>query len=99
MEVNPRVWGSIFQSIAAGINFPVFAVRLALGEEITGFEKGRVGVRTMCLLNEMRVMISSIFCLGRTIIKDLLQVPFSPIKFDIFSIKYPLPFLYVSRYG
>jgi len=92
MEVNPRVWGSIFQSIAAGINFPVLAVRLALGEDITGFEKGRVGVRTMCLLNEMRVMISSIFHLRWTIIEDLLQAPFFPIKFDIFSIKDPLPF-------
>lgn len=34
MEVNPKFWGSLDLAIAAGVNFPVDTVRLALGESL-----------------------------------------------------------------
>lgn len=35
IEINPRFWGYIGFSIQAGINFPVIAARLALGEDLS----------------------------------------------------------------
>ena len=44
MEVNPRFWGSLQLAIDAGVDFPWYLVRLALGEEVNPVREWRVGV-------------------------------------------------------
>jgi predicted ATP-grasp superfamily ATP-dependent carboligase len=36
IEVNPKVWGTTELSIAAGVDFPRYLCKVALGEEVTG---------------------------------------------------------------
>lgn len=45
MEVNPKFWGSLDLAIAAGVNFPVETVRLALGEPLEPQRDYAVGLR------------------------------------------------------
>lgn len=45
MEVNPKFWGSLDLAIAAGVNFPVDTVRIALGETLEPQLDYAVGLR------------------------------------------------------
>jgi len=45
MEFNPKFWGSLILSIKSGVNFPLYAVRMALGEDfkpVLKYKKGLV---------------------------------------------------------
>lgn len=47
IEVNPRLFGGLFQVIASGIDYPWLLYRLALGEDISSdIEEAKLGVRT-----------------------------------------------------
>ncbi len=93
IEVNPRIWGSVHQAIAAGVNIPALAVRLALGEDLQGLQRGRPGVRTMCLLNEMRAVLASLLRLRLGVLKDLFDFATFRVSPDILSLRDPLPLL------
>lgn len=45
MEINPKFWGSLELSLAAGVNFPVLLARMAAGENIGYSERYKVGLR------------------------------------------------------
>jgi len=45
MEVNPKFWGSLDLAIAAGVDFPYLAVRMALDGDVETTEGYRTGVR------------------------------------------------------
>jgi hypothetical protein len=38
MEINPKFWGSLDLSIESGVNFPLLAVNLALGKDVTSLK-------------------------------------------------------------
>ena len=46
LEVNPRMSGSIIGSIAAGVNYPLEIVRMALGLPVAP-QRCRAGVETL----------------------------------------------------
>jgi predicted ATP-grasp superfamily ATP-dependent carboligase len=50
MELNPKFWGSLDLAIASGVDFPVLAARMALGEEVGPPHAYRVGQRFHWLL-------------------------------------------------
>jgi predicted ATP-grasp superfamily ATP-dependent carboligase len=45
MEINPRLWGSLPLSTAAGVNFPHLLCRQTLGEDVGESPPARAGVR------------------------------------------------------
>jgi predicted ATP-grasp superfamily ATP-dependent carboligase len=45
MEVNPRFWGSLALSIAAGVNFPYLLYKMAKGERFAPVETYRTGIK------------------------------------------------------
>jgi len=45
MEINPKFWGSLDLSIAAGIDFPYLAAKMAYDGDIETVEKYRRGIR------------------------------------------------------
>ena len=45
MEINPKFWGSLDLAIAAGVDFPYLAARMAAEGDIDPVEDYRVGVR------------------------------------------------------
>jgi predicted ATP-grasp superfamily ATP-dependent carboligase len=52
MEINPKFWGSLELAIAAGVDFPWLAVRLALGERIEPV-RYRTGVRFQWVFRDL----------------------------------------------
>lgn len=46
IEVNPRFWAGLYQSIASGIDFPVLLYRMTEGEPIDEIPEAKVGTRT-----------------------------------------------------
>lgn len=45
MEINPKFWGSLDLALASGVNFPVLAVSMAMGEDIQYSEEYKIGLR------------------------------------------------------
>jgi predicted ATP-grasp superfamily ATP-dependent carboligase len=58
MEVNPRFWGSLQLAIDAGVDFPWYLVRLALGEEVNPVREWRVGISNRWGWGEMNHLIA-----------------------------------------
>lgn len=58
IEVNPRFWGSIYQAIAAGVNFPYLLYEMALHGDVEPVFNYKVGIKTRFLLNDFRALIS-----------------------------------------
>ncbi len=50
MEINPRFWGSLALPIAAGVNFPLLLLKMALGESLQAVFDYHVGVRARWLI-------------------------------------------------
>ncbi len=51
IEINPRFPAWVYLATAAGVNLPYGLLRLALGEEVCSFDKGRAGV--ICVRHAM----------------------------------------------
>ncbi|MGQ0704457.1 MAG: carboxylate--amine ligase [Gemmatimonadales bacterium] len=58
MEVNPRFWGSLQLAIDAGVDFPWYLVRLALGEEVEPVRQWRTGLRSRWEWGEVDYLIA-----------------------------------------
>jgi predicted ATP-grasp superfamily ATP-dependent carboligase len=66
MEVNARFWGSLQLAIDAGVNFPVHAARLWLGESVSAQPPYRTGVRSRWLLGDLDHLILRVSANGST---------------------------------
>ena len=53
MEINPKFWGSLDLAVAAGVEFPWLAVRLAMGEPIPRLFEYPVGVRFQWIFDDL----------------------------------------------
>jgi predicted ATP-grasp superfamily ATP-dependent carboligase len=101
MELNPRLWGSLPLSVAAGFDVPYLMYRLALGEDLSQ-EKvvARAGVITRHFLGDVRNLLRVLFLrdamrsrtypLRLAAFKNFLLPP-SGTQSDIFRMSDPLP--------
>jgi predicted ATP-grasp superfamily ATP-dependent carboligase len=53
MEVNGRFWGSLQLAIDAGVDFPLLAVRMALGEDVPPVDTYQLGARSRWLWGDV----------------------------------------------
>jgi predicted ATP-grasp superfamily ATP-dependent carboligase len=53
IEVNPKFWGSLDLSVAAGVDFPWLAVRLALGEDFPAVVEYELGRRFRWIFDDL----------------------------------------------
>lgn len=93
IEVNPRFWGSIYQAIAAGVNFPYLLYEMALNGDVKPVLNYKVGVKTRFLLNDYRSLISHLkYSDNRSItLKEFLKFYEKGLYYDAFSIEDMLP--------
>ena len=61
MEINGRFWGSLQLAIDAGVDFPLLALNVALGEPCSPVTSYRTGVRTRWLWGEVDALLTRLF--------------------------------------
>ena len=95
IEVNPRIWGSINQSVLAGVDFPYLLYTMAMKGDVDPVLQYKTGVQS-------RNSFADIFAMGTYLtrtgwIKNLRATQFFPVNDDILSFDDPKPafrFLY-----
>lgn len=91
MEINPKFWGTLAISVAAGVDFPYMAYQMAIGERAQPVKEFKEGcVYRWVLPNELLHVLQSNDrrCAFGQYIKDF----FKPAYYNI-DIKDPLPML------
>ncbi len=57
IEVNPRIWGSIYQAIASGVDFPYLLYRMTTEGDVEKVLDYKLNIKTRFLLNDFRALI------------------------------------------
>ncbi|MBZ0177614.1 MAG: ATP-grasp domain-containing protein [Candidatus Methanoperedens sp.] len=101
IEVNPRFWGSVYQAIAAGVNFPYLLYEMALYGDVEPVFNYKVGVKTRFLLNDFRALISHLNNSGHrfTTFKEFFKFYEKDLYYDAFSINDALPAMMFAYKG
>lgn len=94
IDLNPRFWGSIVQSIASGVDFPYLYYKLALEKDVVPVKEFKTGVVTRWIGGDMRAF----FPLYRESAHkfEFMRKFFFPVNYatykDDFNLEDPLPF-------
>ena len=101
IEVNPRFWGSIYQAIAAGVNFPNLLYEMALYGDVEPVFNYKVGIKTRFLLNDFRALISHLKNSDHRFatFMDFFKFYEKDLYYDAFSINDALPAMMFAYKG
>lgn len=91
LEINPRFWGSLALSVAAGVNFPYRLYRLAVGDPVPVDLTYESGVRGRCLLTDLLQVRDRDDT--ATAVGEFLRPSRKPTHHDVVSLEDPLPAL------
>lgn len=94
LDVNPRLWGSVYQAVASGIDFPYLLYLLATEGDINKHLNYKIGIRTRWIWGDLRAFKDYIK-MSQHKVKDTLDFMNlfdHGIAFDDFDWRDPLPF-------
>lgn len=91
MEINPRLWGSLALSVAAGVDFPYLLYQLGTDGECDDVPSYLAGVYARRLAGELAHVASRQDRI--TAVRDVLRPTSGPCAFDILSLGDPLPII------
>lgn len=97
IEVNPRIWGSINQSVLAGVDFPYLLYTMAMKGDVDPVLQYKTGVQSRNIFADLIAMGTYLVRTGR--IKNLGATRILPLNDDILSSDDPKPafrFLYAG---
>lgn len=97
LEINPRLWGSLVLSVAAGRNFPYLLYRLAVGDDIEPDLEYDVGIRARSLFTDGLQLIEREDRLRA--LREFFAPEQNPCCYDIASVRDPLPMFGMVAYG
>lgn len=60
IEVNPRFWGSVYQAIAAGVDFPYLLYEMAANGDVKPVFNYKVGVKTRFIFKDFLALSSNL---------------------------------------
>jgi predicted ATP-grasp superfamily ATP-dependent carboligase len=89
IEVNPRIWGSINQSILAGVDFPYLLYTMAMEGDVKPVMQHNVGIYSRNILSDIVAMGSYLWHSGK--VKNLGKSTIFPLNDDIISWEDPRP--------
>jgi predicted ATP-grasp superfamily ATP-dependent carboligase len=95
IDINPRLWGSLTQAIASGVDFPYLIYRLAREGDVAPVTSFKTGVMTRWIGGELAALPYRLRHARskRQVLRDFLLPPTPTALFDDFSTSDPLPFL------
>lgn len=91
LEMNPRLWGSLYQAVASGVEVPYLLYRLALDGDVGPVPDYKVGVRTRCLWSDARALPAYLRQGGSRLDTIKAFLDFGATKYEDMSIRDPLP--------
>lgn len=91
LDINPRFWGSLYQAIAAGVEFPYLLYKMALDGDVGPVTDYQVGVKTRFFWGDLKALPANLRESDNKLrlIKEFLD--FRATKYDDISIRDPLP--------
>jgi predicted ATP-grasp superfamily ATP-dependent carboligase len=95
IDINPRFWGATALAEAAGIDFPYFVYRLALGEILEPAEDVPENIYCRWLGGDLAALTRQLVRSGNRLhtLAQLLGPRGVSVAYDDFSLRDPLPFL------
>lgn len=95
IDINPRLWGSLTQAIASGVDFPYLIYRLAKDGDVPPVTSFRTDVVTRWIGGELAALPSRVRSsqAPMRVLREFFFPAQSTASFDDFSIDDPLPFL------
>lgn len=95
IDMNPRLWGSLVQAIASGVDFPYLMYGLAMDGDIDPITDFKTGVVTRWIGGELAVFLPYLKQAKGKLraLRDFMFLDSRPTLFDDFSLKDPLPLL------
>jgi predicted ATP-grasp superfamily ATP-dependent carboligase len=94
IDINPRLWGSLTQAIASGVDFPYLIYRIAREGDVEPISSFKTGVVTRWLGGELAAIPSRLRASDSRIavLRDFMFPTTPSVLFDDFSFADPLPF-------
>lgn len=100
IEVNPRFWGSIYQAIASGVDFPYLLYKMVTEGDVKPILNYKTGVKTRFFMNDVRSILSQIKNKkDLSMLKELFNFYEEDLYYDVLSFDDPKPsiaFLYMG---
>jgi predicted ATP-grasp superfamily ATP-dependent carboligase len=95
IDINPRLWGSLVQGIASGVDFPYLLYTLARDGDTPGIDGFRKGVVTRWVWGDIRTLPEALKRAGDKMgfLKEYFRLFGRKIAFDDLCFRDPLPFL------
>lgn len=93
MEINPRFWGSLYQAIASGVEFPYLLYKIATEGDVEPVLSYKLGVETRYILGDIYAFPDYMLRSDNKIdfLKDFFNIKGE--SFDDLSFKDPVPFV------
>ena len=95
LEINPRFWGSLYQGVASGVDFPYLLYRMALDGDVEPVLDYPAGIKTRWLWGDWRALCDYIrHPLGQwRMLLDYMKFYRRDVSYDDFYWDDPVPFL------
>jgi predicted ATP-grasp superfamily ATP-dependent carboligase len=95
IDLNPRLWGSLAQAIASGVDFPHLIYRMAVDGDVEPVVGFRTGVVTRWLGGELGAFLPHLRRSAAKLqfAKSFFFPPTRTALYDDFSVRDPLPYL------
>lgn len=95
IEINPRFWGSLYQGVASGVDFPYLLYRMAVDGDVDPVLDYPLGVKTRWIWGDWRALCDYLRrpLNQRRALLDYLKFYRRDISYDDFSLSDPLPFV------
>jgi len=95
LEINPRFWGSLYQGVASGVDFPYLLYRMALDGDVDPVLDYPTGVKTRWLWGDWRALCDYLRhpISQRKALLDYLKCYRRDVTYDDFFWDDPVPFL------
>jgi len=95
LEINPRFWGSLYQGVATGVDFPYLLYRMALDGDVEPVLDYPTGVKTRWLWGDWRALCDYVRhpISQRKMLVDYMKFYRRDVSYDDFYWDDPMPFL------
>jgi predicted ATP-grasp superfamily ATP-dependent carboligase len=95
IDINPRLWGSLAQAIASGVDFPHLIYQLALEGDVRPVPTFKTGVVTRWIGGEMAALPSRLRSSTERLrlLQDFVAPSRRAVLYDDLAITDPLPFM------